>query len=203
MEPKYVVTELTLAHVSFYRTMLCLVFQVGFIDYIAHPLWETWADLVHPDAQEILDTLEDNREWYQSMIPHSPSPPPDEPGSEKGGGGPEKFQFGLTLEEEEESDTEQETESPLEEDNSESKTLGTTDDSESANELLSSPTDKPDRHALVKQKEAFNFDNQRTLSQSDGSAVVALSEVTKGASTAKAEPHLDREGNITFVPLGT
>lgn len=22
--------------------------QVGFIDYIVHPLWETWADLVHP-----------------------------------------------------------------------------------------------------------------------------------------------------------
>ncbi|CAI9544922.1 unnamed protein product, partial [Staurois parvus] len=52
--------------------------QVGFIDYIVHPLWETWADLVHPDAQEILDTLEDNREWYHSMIPQSPSPPPDE-----------------------------------------------------------------------------------------------------------------------------
>lgn len=50
--------------------------QVGFIDYIVHPLWETWADLVHPDAQEILDTLEENRDWYQSMIP--PSPPPDE-----------------------------------------------------------------------------------------------------------------------------
>ncbi|XKL62450.1 hypothetical protein PGB90_002283 [Kerria lacca] len=47
--------------------------QVGFIDYIVHPLWETWADLVHPDAQEILDTLEENRDWYQSMIP--PSPP--------------------------------------------------------------------------------------------------------------------------------
>lgn len=39
--------------------------QVGFIDYIVHPLWETWADLVHPDAQEILDTLEENRDWYQ------------------------------------------------------------------------------------------------------------------------------------------
>ncbi|KAL3867914.1 hypothetical protein ACJMK2_040758 [Sinanodonta woodiana] len=47
--------------------------QVGFIDYIVHPLWETWADLVYPDAQEILDTLEDNRDWYQSMIPISPS----------------------------------------------------------------------------------------------------------------------------------
>ena len=47
--------------------------QVGFIDYIVHPLWETWADLVHPDAQDILDALEDNRDWYQSQIPASPS----------------------------------------------------------------------------------------------------------------------------------
>uniref|UniRef100_A0A1A9UU50 Phosphodiesterase n=1 Tax=Glossina austeni TaxID=7395 RepID=A0A1A9UU50_GLOAU len=39
--------------------------QVGFIDYIVHPLWETWADLVHPDAQDILDTLEENRDYYQ------------------------------------------------------------------------------------------------------------------------------------------
>ncbi|XP_076151549.1 3',5'-cyclic-AMP phosphodiesterase 4C isoform X4 [Alosa pseudoharengus] len=90
--------------------------QVGFIDYIVHPLWETWADLVHPDAQEILDTLEDNREWYQSMILHSPSPMPEE---ERGGlpmaagavGGcgataGDKFQFELTLEEEGESDAE-------------------------------------------------------------------------------------------------
>ncbi|KAL7851904.1 hypothetical protein SRHO_G00176890 [Serrasalmus rhombeus] len=36
--------------------------QVGFIDYIVHPLWETWGDLVHPDAQEILDTLQENRD---------------------------------------------------------------------------------------------------------------------------------------------
>uniref|UniRef100_A0A0K8TH17 Phosphodiesterase n=2 Tax=Lygus hesperus TaxID=30085 RepID=A0A0K8TH17_LYGHE len=50
--------------------------QVGFIDYIVHPLWETWADLVHPDAQDILDTLEQNRDWYQGMIP--PSPPSGE-----------------------------------------------------------------------------------------------------------------------------
>ncbi|XP_065212177.1 3',5'-cyclic-AMP phosphodiesterase isoform X2 [Planococcus citri] len=60
--------------------------QVGFIDYIVHPLWETWADLVHPDAQDILDTLEENRDWYQSMIPPSP-PPQDEPVS---GGGDDK-----------------------------------------------------------------------------------------------------------------
>ncbi|XP_059100281.1 cAMP-specific 3',5'-cyclic phosphodiesterase 4C isoform X2 [Peromyscus eremicus] len=66
--------------------------QVGFIDYIAHPLWETWADLVHPDAQELLDTLEDNREWYQSRIPCSPTHTT----------GPDRFQFELTLEEAEE-----------------------------------------------------------------------------------------------------
>lgn len=52
--------------------------QVGFIDYIVHPLWETWADLVHPDAQEILDTLEENRDYYQSMIPPSPPRSPEE-----------------------------------------------------------------------------------------------------------------------------
>ncbi|KAK6301100.1 hypothetical protein J4Q44_G00291980 [Coregonus suidteri] len=51
--------------------------QVGFIDYIVHPLWETWGDLVHPDAQDLLDTLEENRDWYQSTMPQSPSPPYD------------------------------------------------------------------------------------------------------------------------------
>ena len=48
------------------------LFQVGFIDYIVHPLWETWADLVYPDSQDILETLESNRDWYHSMIPDSP-----------------------------------------------------------------------------------------------------------------------------------
>ncbi|KAM4604834.1 3',5'-cyclic-AMP phosphodiesterase 4B-like [Polymixia lowei] len=78
--------------------------QVGFIDYIVHPLWETWADLVHPDAQDILDTLEDNRNWYQSMIPQSPSPPFYTSDGEDGRhedveGAPagSKFQFELTL----------------------------------------------------------------------------------------------------------
>nr|XP_021335380.1 cAMP-specific 3',5'-cyclic phosphodiesterase 4C isoform X1 [Danio rerio] len=86
--------------------------QVGFIDYIIHPLWETWADLVHPDAQDILDTLEDNREWYQSMIPRSPSPTPEEQDSRPTGvtgSAGEKFQFELTLEEEDgELETEEE-----------------------------------------------------------------------------------------------
>lgn len=59
------------------------VFQVGFIDYIVHPLWETWADLVHPDAQDILDTLEENRDWYLSTIPPSPPPAPIEDSGNK------------------------------------------------------------------------------------------------------------------------
>ncbi|XP_042158584.1 cAMP-specific 3',5'-cyclic phosphodiesterase 4D-like isoform X6 [Oncorhynchus tshawytscha] len=105
--------------------------QVGFIDYIVHPLWETWADLVHPDAQDILDTLEDNREWYQSIIPQSPSPAPDEAddGSGRTPGG-DKFQFELTLEEDGESDTEKDSGSQPEEDEENScnsKTLCTQD----------------------------------------------------------------------------
>ncbi|XP_055020790.1 cAMP-specific 3',5'-cyclic phosphodiesterase 4D-like isoform X2 [Boleophthalmus pectinirostris] len=111
--------------------------QVGFIDYIVHPLWETWADLVHPDAQDILDTLEDNREWYQSMIPRSPSPTSPEEHSQPAHANQnpahanqnaananaahqtttpthphtpsaDKFQFELTLEEESEEEEEEE-----------------------------------------------------------------------------------------------
>uniref|UniRef100_A0A8C2FZ71 Phosphodiesterase n=2 Tax=Cyprinus carpio TaxID=7962 RepID=A0A8C2FZ71_CYPCA len=93
--------------------------QVGFIDYIVHPLWETWADLVHPDAQDILDTLEDNREWYQSTIPQSPSPAPDQPEEDSGSQAEEE-------EEEEEEDEEEEDDNSC----SDSKTL-ITQDSES------------------------------------------------------------------------
>ncbi|XP_057177190.1 cAMP-specific 3',5'-cyclic phosphodiesterase 4D-like isoform X3 [Triplophysa rosa] len=102
--------------------------QVGFIDYIVHPLWETWADLVHPDAQDILDTLEENREWYQSTLPQSPSPAPD-PEDGNRSGAAEKFQFELTLEEDGESDTEKDSGSQAEEEDeeddscSDSKTL--------------------------------------------------------------------------------
>ena len=65
--------------------------QVGFISYIVHPLWETWAELVYPDAQDILTTLENNRQicqfhcfsswinyfccrlYYENLIPISPT----------------------------------------------------------------------------------------------------------------------------------
>lgn len=46
---------------------MCFV-KVGFIDFVAHPLWESWADLVAPDAQDILDTLENNRGWYSDLV---------------------------------------------------------------------------------------------------------------------------------------
>uniref|UniRef100_A0A4W4FBB3 Phosphodiesterase n=1 Tax=Electrophorus electricus TaxID=8005 RepID=A0A4W4FBB3_ELEEL len=81
------------------KSQVATVF-VGFIDYIVHPLWETWADLVHPDAQDILDNLEENRNWYHSMIPQSPSPPFYEARDNVG----DKFQFELTLEGEESED---------------------------------------------------------------------------------------------------
>lgn len=102
-------------------TLITKLFQVGFIDYIAHPLWETWADLVHPDCQDILDLLECNRDYYQSKIPISPSASSEEAegkdghNTENGGGttdgqeevpttdtpssDPNRFQFDLTLDE--------------------------------------------------------------------------------------------------------
>ena len=42
--------------------------QIGFIDFIVHPLWETWADLVFPEAQVVLDHLEENRAIYLQMM---------------------------------------------------------------------------------------------------------------------------------------
>ena len=47
--------------------------KVGFIDFIVHPLWETWADLVFPDSQPILETLEANRYWFSSRGTESPT----------------------------------------------------------------------------------------------------------------------------------
>ncbi|XP_041915591.1 cAMP-specific 3',5'-cyclic phosphodiesterase 4D-like isoform X8 [Alosa sapidissima] len=87
--------------------------QVGFIDYIVHPLWETWADLVLPDAQELLDTLQENRDWYQSAIPQSPSP------SNAHARPGDRFHFELTLEEDGETDTEKDSGSVEEEEEEE------------------------------------------------------------------------------------
>ena len=35
------------------------------------PLWETWADLVHPFCADLLDVLDDNRNWYSGRIADS------------------------------------------------------------------------------------------------------------------------------------
>lgn len=45
------------------------LFQVGFIDYIVQPLWETWSELVAPDAKKILEGLEENRDWWAKQCP--------------------------------------------------------------------------------------------------------------------------------------
>ena len=39
------------------------------MSFICLPIFETWAELVYPDAQDILDQLEDNYQWYSSRIP--------------------------------------------------------------------------------------------------------------------------------------
>jgi len=49
-----------------------MIMQVGFIDYIVHPLWETWAELVYPDCDDVISIMEYNRDWYNNSIPFSP-----------------------------------------------------------------------------------------------------------------------------------
>ncbi len=63
--------------------------QIGFIDYIVHPLWETWADLVQPDASEILEALEANREYYERIIREHECGDGAEEGNGGGGGNKE------------------------------------------------------------------------------------------------------------------
>ena len=41
-------------------------FQMGFIEYIAHPLWETWVDLVVPEP-DILLNLENNHDYFADI----------------------------------------------------------------------------------------------------------------------------------------
>ena len=42
-------------------------FQIGFIDYIVHPLWETWIELVNPEF-DILENMHDNRKHYSDLL---------------------------------------------------------------------------------------------------------------------------------------
>ncbi|XP_019114633.2 cAMP-specific 3',5'-cyclic phosphodiesterase 4D isoform X4 [Larimichthys crocea] len=165
--------------------------QVGFIDYIVHPLWETWADLVHPDAQEILDTLEDNREWYQSTIPHSPhSPSPNPEGQEEGAlageasalsGGSisaDKFQFELTLEEEGESDTE----SPPEEEEGYSSSRGpemSRTDSGRGFDAVSATTRLLTRKLTTDSGRTFSLDSEKDMAEDREIDQEGVSEVPR------------------------
>ena len=40
--------------------------QIGFLDFIVRPVWETLADLVHSDVQEMLDKIDENRAWHEA-----------------------------------------------------------------------------------------------------------------------------------------
>ena len=37
-----------------------------------HPLWETWAELVYPDCDDVINIMEYNRDWYNNSTPFSP-----------------------------------------------------------------------------------------------------------------------------------
>ena len=46
--------------------------QVAFIEVICYPLWESWAELVHPCGQVMLDNLLANEAHWQDRL--SPTP---------------------------------------------------------------------------------------------------------------------------------
>ncbi|XP_049341561.1 cAMP-specific 3',5'-cyclic phosphodiesterase 4D isoform X3 [Astyanax mexicanus] len=148
--------------------------QVGFIDYIVHPLWETWADLVHPDAQDILDTLEDNREWYQSTIPQSPSPALDTSTEGRRTAGQDKFQFELTLEEDGESDTEKDSGSPADEEEEE----------------------EAEEEEEEEEEENSCSDSKTLCTQDSESTEIPLDEPAEGEEVGE-EPREEKEGHIS------
>ena len=45
------------------------------------PLWETWAALVRPEAQEMLQALQRNHEWYRQRIAPQPGNDPPQGGN--------------------------------------------------------------------------------------------------------------------------
>ena len=53
---------------------VCVCVQVTFIDLIVYPLFETWSDLVYPEAQHILDNLSSTRQYWSARITNSPPP---------------------------------------------------------------------------------------------------------------------------------
>ncbi|XP_043270290.1 cAMP-specific 3',5'-cyclic phosphodiesterase-like [Venturia canescens] len=45
--------------------------QVGFIDFVVAPLWNVWAQLVDPNAEHIVESLQNNREYYRDLMSQS------------------------------------------------------------------------------------------------------------------------------------
>uniref|UniRef100_A0A4W3H5E5 Phosphodiesterase n=1 Tax=Callorhinchus milii TaxID=7868 RepID=A0A4W3H5E5_CALMI len=192
--------------------------QVSFIDYIVHPLWETWADLVHPDAQNLLDALEDNREWFQSMIPHSPPSTGD------------KFQFDLTLDEDKGLEL-KENKLTVEVDEDASSSDNRPTDAESQMSVMQGTIDTQVKGApksihekflkksrLQKKKISGSSPKSPTpkivdLENNLGELKEEITEVVQSKSTAGNAPSnisgtavrssVDKEGNVAFHPLGT
>ena len=40
---------------------------MSFIDKVVLPIWNAWADFVQPDCQFIIDTLQANRDWQNTV----------------------------------------------------------------------------------------------------------------------------------------
>ncbi|KAK5932395.1 hypothetical protein CgunFtcFv8_004101 [Champsocephalus gunnari] len=177
--------------------------QVGFIDYIVHPLWETWADLVHPDAQDILDTLEDNREWYSSTIPASPSPTLDDPEDGTRPPGGDKFQFELTLEEDGESDTEKDSGSQPEEEEEEEELEDEDDDDDDDEE----EEDEDEENSCTDSKTLCTQDSESTevpldepLGDDDEEEEVVEEGETPCTQTCVVEEEVAEEGEKEEPP---
>nr|XP_033810475.1 cAMP-specific 3',5'-cyclic phosphodiesterase 4C isoform X2 [Geotrypetes seraphini] len=184
--------------------------QVGFIDYIVHPLWETWADLVHPDAQEILDALEDNREWYQSMLPQSPSPQPEATDANRGANS-EKFQFELTLEEEE-GEAEKKAASPTKRDKAEAPTVSRSDkgpDQHLSPDTNRSVSERRLSHKVGVQGSLSNVKTGKQIRGSKTSMERTLPQTDLNSQSTERDPahpkheamktyYIDKDGNITY-----
>uniref|UniRef100_A0A915IR00 PDEase domain-containing protein n=1 Tax=Romanomermis culicivorax TaxID=13658 RepID=A0A915IR00_ROMCU len=67
---------------------MCFISSVGFIEYVVLPLWESWAELVHPAAESILENLNNNKRWYSEKIPLDEDPSEEEKKSAAPSGGP-------------------------------------------------------------------------------------------------------------------
>ncbi len=55
-------------------TIYMHLLQISFIEYIIFPLWETWAELVYPDAQDVLDNISAIKDYWAAKNEESNSP---------------------------------------------------------------------------------------------------------------------------------